>query len=196
MRLRGSRILTGLPAARGSGFGRSIHRFDPPASERESHSLSLGGSVPHENEERNWTGPGAAMPRRTRSFSRGTLLLRICATFPNWRSNSPSTAPSPDGAPRIVRIIHPFHPLFGREYQLVTYRKNWGEDRVYFHNEAGQFVAVPAHWTDLFPVDPFQTVAAGEAHFRPTELLLLAELIERQQSAPNNPTPDGGSHVR
>jgi hypothetical protein len=96
----------------------------------------------------------------------------------------------------MVRIIHPFHPLFGREYQLVTYRKTWGEDRVYFHTEAGQFVAVPAHWTDLFPVDPFQTVAAGQAHFRPTELLLLAELIERLQSARNHSTSPGDAHAR
>ena len=96
----------------------------------------------------------------------------------------------------MVRITHPFHPLFGREYQLITYRKTWGEDRVYFHNEAGQFVAVPAHWTDLFPADPFQTLAAGQAHFRPTELLQLAELIERLQSAHSKPTSPEDTNAR
>lgn len=96
----------------------------------------------------------------------------------------------------MVKITHPFHPLFGREYRLVTHRKTWGEDRVYFQNEAGQLVGLPAPWTDLFPADPFQMVAAGQAHFRPTELLLLAELIERLQSARDDSTSPGGAHAR
>ena len=104
--------------------------------------------------------------------------------------------PDPAGAPRVVRIIHPFHPLFGREYGLVTYRKNWGEDRVYFHNEAGHLVGLPAHWTNFFPVDPFQVLAAGRAHFRPTDLALLAQLIERLRSAPDAPPAQGEAHER
>jgi len=96
----------------------------------------------------------------------------------------------------MVRITHPFHPLFGREYGLVTHKKTWGEDRVYFHNELGQLVGLPAHWTDFFPVDPFQVVAAGRAHLRPRELLLLAQLIERFQSAPGHPTAAGDTHER
>ena len=85
----------------------------------------------------------------------------------------------------MIRITHPFHPLFGRQYRLVTYRKTWGEDRVYFHNEAERLVAVPAQWTDLFPADPFQTMAAGKAYFRPVELLQLAELIDKLASEPS-----------
>jgi len=85
----------------------------------------------------------------------------------------------------MVKIIHPFHPLFGREYVLVTHRSNGGENRIYFHNEAGQLVSLPAHWIDFFPPDPFQMVAAGRAHFRPTELLRLAELIEKSLSTPS-----------
>jgi transposase len=34
-------------------------------------------------------------------------------------------------------VTHPFHPLHGREFSLVTYRHNWGENRVYFHQ--GEF---------------------------------------------------------
>ena len=92
----------------------------------------------------------------------------------------------------MVRITHPFHPLFGQEYELVTYRKNWGEDRVYVHNEAGELVGMPVHWTDFFPVDPFHVVAAGQSLFRPADLLLLAQLIERLRSLPDNPTAQGG----
>jgi hypothetical protein len=96
----------------------------------------------------------------------------------------------------MVRITHPFHPLFGREFGFVTYRNTWGEDRVYFHNEAGQLVGLPAHWTDFFPADPFQEVAAGRSLFRPADLLLLVRVIERLRSAPDNPTAQGGVHER
>src|SRR5882724_7722763 len=90
MRLAGSRISTSLPAARGSGFGQWVHRFGPPASEKESHSLSLGDFFQRENEECNLIAPVAVMPRRTRSSLTGTPLSLIDAIFPNWRSNSDS----------------------------------------------------------------------------------------------------------
>lgn len=83
----------------------------------------------------------------------------------------------------MVRITHAYHPLSGRQYRLVTHRKNWGEDRVYFEDEVGRLVGVPARWTDIFGVDPFKEVAAGRAHFRPADLLLLARLIKRLESA-------------
>jgi len=39
------------------------------------------------------------------------------------------------------RVTHPFHPWFGREFALVTYRLNWGDERVYFHDDAGRLTA-------------------------------------------------------
>ena len=71
----------------------------------------------------------------------------------------------------MVRVTHPYHPLCGRQYQLITHRKNWGEDRVYFEDEAGRLVRSPALWTDPFGRDPVEEVAAGRAHFRPADLL-------------------------
>ena len=60
------------------------------------------------------------------------------------RRNSPprrypklSTAPDCHGEQRRVRVTHPFHPLFGQEFDLLTYRNTWGEDRAYFHNPTG-----------------------------------------------------------
>src|SRR4051812_669670 len=41
MRLRGSKILTNLPAARASGFRLSVHRFDPPVWERDYIPFAL-----------------------------------------------------------------------------------------------------------------------------------------------------------
>ena len=44
---------------------------------------------------------------------------------------------------------HRFHPLYGREFEFVAYRQNWGEDRVHLHDENGQLFSLPAGWTDV-----------------------------------------------
>jgi hypothetical protein len=51
-----------------------------------------------------------------------------------------------------VRVTHPFHPLFGRDFEFVVHRRNWGEDRVYFHDGDGALCSVPAGWTDVEPM--------------------------------------------
>ncbi len=60
----------------------------------------------------------------------------------------------------------------------MTYRQNWGEDRVYFHDDAGQLVALPARWTSVFPTDPFAALSAGRAPFCFAQLLELARMIQ------------------
>jgi hypothetical protein len=52
-------------------------------------------------------------------------------------------------------VTHRFHPLFGREYEFVVHRQNWGEDRVHLHDENGVLFSLPAAWTDVAPVDLF-----------------------------------------
>ena len=78
-------------------------------------------------------------------------------------------------------MTHPFHTLCGREYDLVTYRSNWGEDRAYFNDDQGRLRSVPVDWTSLGSGDPFVVVSAGRAAFRVTDLLDLAILIDRLQ---------------
>jgi hypothetical protein len=73
-------------------------------------------------------------------------------------------------------VTHPFHPLHGRSFELVTYRKTWGEDRVFFH-EGGRLRALPADWTDAADAPVFVALAEGRAHFRPDDLLRLVELV-------------------
>ena len=60
----------------------------------------------------------------------------------------------------------------------MTYRQNWGEDRVYFHDQQGQLTSIPADWTSIGPDDPFVVVSRGRAAFRATDLLELAALID------------------
>jgi hypothetical protein len=67
--------------------------------------------------------------------------------------------------------------LFGEEYELVVYRHNWGEDRVYFHNCEGTLCSLPASWTNAIAPDPFVVIAAGRCHFRWQDLIGLAEMI-------------------
>jgi hypothetical protein len=97
-------------------------------------------------------------------------------------SPKPSSAPDLNGACQTFQVTHPFHPLRGREFTLVTYHRNWGEHRVYFHDDAGQLVSLPAQWTSIFPADPYVVVSAGRASFRVQDLYwhgVQVEFFER-----------------
>ena len=75
-------------------------------------------------------------------------------------------------------MTHPFHPLRGREFGLVTYRQNWGEDRVFYRQEDGVLTSIPAGWTSLYEPHPFNVISQGRSVFRFRELLELVRLIE------------------
>jgi len=62
---------------------------------------------------------------------------------------------------------------------LLEYRKNWGEDRVYYYDAEGQLQSILASCTDAGGVDPFVEVAAGRSYFRYEDLLRLVDLLER-----------------
>ena len=90
-----------------------------------------------------------------------------------------TTAPQRDIAPQTLRVTHPFHPWYGRSFELVARRTAWGEDRVYFHDENEQLFGIPATWTDVVAVDPWVQVAAGRALFRAADLVELLLLMRR-----------------
>ncbi len=76
-------------------------------------------------------------------------------------------------------MTHPFHPLYGQQFELLSYRHNWGEYRVTFYQTPGRVLALPASWTSLAPSDPSVILAAGRAAFRVSDLLQLSQLIHR-----------------
>jgi hypothetical protein len=76
-------------------------------------------------------------------------------------------------------ITHPFHPLFGQEFELIARRSVWREDRVFFHDCDGKLISVAASWTNLGVEDPFVAISAGKSLFRVEELLALSAAIER-----------------
>jgi hypothetical protein len=75
-------------------------------------------------------------------------------------------------------VTHPFHPLGGREYELVGYAHTWGEHRVFFREPDEERVrSMPAGWTDIEGPDPFLVLSAGRTAFRVHDLVALARLL-------------------
>ena len=66
---------------------------------------------------------------------------------------------------------------------MLDRRNAWGEDRVYFHDDAGRLRRLPTAWTNVAAPDSFVARAAGRACFRIEDLLQLVALIARQREA-------------
>ena len=76
-----------------------------------------------------------------------------------------------------MRITHPFHPLFNKEFELVGFRNSWKKACVDFVDEHGVQIYVPLEWTDAADIDPFLRCSRGRSHFRVEELLRLTDLV-------------------
>src|SRR5712691_9819120 len=130
-------------------------------------------------------GPGGAGSRGCGRNMRGALRVWRCGSGSlTWRSIESSTTHEPvdQAGPERVRVVHPFHPWFGRDLEFVKRRRNWRADRVYVFGDAGELVSLPVEWTDLALADPFVVVAAGRAPFRTADLLKLADEVARLRS--------------
>jgi hypothetical protein len=80
------------------------------------------------------------------------------------------------------RITHPFHPLRGSEFELVTRKLNWGEDRVFYYDPSGNLKSLLTSMTDVIATDAFQEVSAGRSAFRLDDLLELRRLFDKVQA--------------
>ncbi len=56
---------------------------------------------------------------------------------------------------------------------------NWGLQVLYYHNEAGNLVSIPASWTDFSEKDPFVEQSAGRCYFRFADMKELAVMLEQ-----------------
>jgi hypothetical protein len=61
----------------------------------------------------------------------------------------------------------------------VTRKLTWGEDRVFYYDQAGALKSFLSNVTDLAPEDAFGHVSAGRSAFREDDLLELRRLIDR-----------------
>ena len=82
----------------------------------------------------------------------------------------------------LVRITHPFHPLVGQQFVRVAERSSRHGDRVWYEAADGSVATIPLAWTDLATLEPFLALAEGKAHFRPEDLMELAELVAALRS--------------
>lgn len=108
--------------------------------------------------------------------SKKTLKAAICF-------NAPSIAPIPSQEARRIRITHPFHPLSGKQFDLVEHRCIFTESFVYFHDDDGHLREIPAAWTDFVKGDAFVELAASRSPLHAGCLLELAGLVERMKPA-------------
>ena len=95
-----------------------------------------------------------------------------------------NTAPFVTQLPQKVRITHPFHPLYNKEYGLLGYRRSWRNECVDLHDEKKQLIAVPIAWTDAAAPDPFVVLAAGRSYFRTEDLVRLVNLFDGLKVSP------------
>ena len=88
-----------------------------------------------------------------------------------------SNAPDVDVEERRFRVTHPFHPLFGHEFELVHHRQCWGEDRVFYLDTGEEVQSLLARWTSAVAEEPFVVVSAERSPFRVSDLVELARLL-------------------
>ena len=71
--------------------------------------------------------------------------------------------------------------------ELAGRGREWGEDRVYYRDQAGRVRFLPARWTSVAPPDPFVLVAAGRAYFRLEDLIRLETRVKEWTSGASKP---------
>ena len=133
------------------------------------------------------------------STSMPLLSPRRITTCSRTRSTTTpgSAAEDSPGSCHRFRVIHPYHPLFGREFDLVDVRvQGTGGNRAYFFGDGGDQESIPIGWTDRAAEDPFVVVSAGRAHFRIEDLLRLSSLIESLTSPPPGDAAQGRGGVK
>ncbi len=76
------------------------------------------------------------------------------------------------------RVTHPFHPLHGREFELIEITSILGVGQVHYTADDGTLRTIRQAFTSAAAVDPFVRMSAGRSAFRVSDLLVLAALLE------------------
>ncbi|WP_201394545.1 DUF5372 family protein [Ktedonobacter sp. SOSP1-85] len=89
-----------------------------------------------------------------------------------------STTPNNTNGEHCFTITHPFHPLCGHSFPLLSQSRAWGEERVFFADpQTYQIRSLPLAWTSLAPPDPFLVVAAGKTVLRFEDIGPLNQML-------------------
>jgi hypothetical protein len=108
-------------------------RSASPSRVQDEDVCGLHGG--NEHTPRAIASDGVRPPRRCGPAS---LLGSLRPNAPPHRWHECSTAPHGDVEIRRFRVTRPYHPLFQQEFELVSYRQDWGEDRVWFQDKLGR----------------------------------------------------------
>jgi hypothetical protein len=99
--------------------------------------------------------------------------------------NEPSTTPGNTNGEPCFTITHPFHPLTGQTFPLLSQSYAWGEERVFFADpQTSKVRSLPLAWTSLALPDPFRVVAGGKAVLRFEDLQQLVQFLRQELSLP------------
>ncbi len=108
---------------------------------------------------------------------------RAFRALPHEHLNELSTTPDNTNGEHSFTITHPFHPLCGHTFLLLSQRFAWGEERVFFSDpQTHQVRSLPLAWTSLALPDPFLVVAAGQTVLRFSDLRQLTQLLRQKQT--------------
>src|SRR5438094_559392 len=115
------------------------------------------------------------LPGATESCTNGTKLSAEASIIRRMRilpipgpSSCSSTQSAGASVPamRLVRIMHPFHPLSGREVACVGERYNRYGRRLLLRVDDVTVCSIPPQWTDLVAPDPEIVIGKYRALFR------------------------------
>jgi hypothetical protein len=76
-----------------------------------------------------------------------------------------------------MTITHPFHPDFGKQFEVISVQHCWGEPRVKYRTQNGGSQVVAISWTSLKSPDMFLEVSAGRSIVHPKDLQSLEQLL-------------------
>lgn len=97
--------------------------------------------------------------------------------------NELSITPGNTNDEQNFTITHPFHPLCGQTFPLLSQHFAWGEERVFFSDaQTHELRSVPLAWTNRALPDPFLVVADGKAVLRWGDLQQLAQFLRQRQN--------------
>ena len=103
------------------------------------------------------------------------LLVQYCL---KWSAHPFLTALRLNEELGSVTIIHPFHPMSGKELQILKTRKIAGKIFLVLHNEQIGNFNIPADWTDYFPVNHDASIYPG-AFISVESLLALCKIVKK-----------------
>ena len=87
---------------------------------------------------------GQVCSRTTRG--REILAGSYRSVAPQMDGTQSSKAPDATAGCRIFQVTHPFHPLSGREFELLNVTRCCGDERVFYVDATDEVRSVPARW--------------------------------------------------